>query len=248
MKYLIVNADDFGLSDYINEGIIKAHKAGAITNATLMIMREYKREAVRLAKENPSLCVGLHLDLDELLGGAERGPERFEMGRISETLSDRSFLREVESEIEGQIMDFKRTGLKLTHIDGHHHLHAVPEIFSLIVGKMVRHGIKTIRFSREFDLIKYPPIRWTEGFFAEMKELLRKNNIKVADHFVTGWQSYDLKDIRDGVTELMVHPGTKEEWRVRELETLMSPEWMEALKANDIKLISFRDLVGTDIG
>ena len=248
MKYLIVNADDFGLSDYINEGIIKAHKAGAITNATLMIMREYKREAVRLARENPSLCVGLHLDLDELLGGTEGGPERFEMGKISEALSDRRFFREVESEIEAQIRDFKNTGLELTHIDGHHHLHAVPEIFSLIVKKMVRHGIKTIRFSREFDLIKYPPIRWSEEFFQEMRGLLKKNDIKAADHFVTGWQSYDLKDIRDGVTELMVHPGTKEEWRVKELETLMSPEWMEALKANDIKLISFKDLVGMDIG
>lgn len=248
MKYLIVNADDFGLRDDINEGIIKGHKAGVITNATLMIMREYKREAVRLAGENPSLCVGLHLDLDELLGGTGSGPERFEMGKISEALSDGRFFREVESEIEAQIRDFKNTGLKLTHIDGHHHLHAVPEIFSLIVEKMVRHGIKTIRLSREFDLIKYPPIRWSEVFFAEMKELLRKNNIKVADHFVTGWQPYNIKDINDGVTELMVHPGIKEEWRVKELDTLTSPEWMETLMANDIKLISFRDLVGMDIG
>ena len=74
MKYLIVNADDFGLSNYINEGIIRAHKAGSVTSTTLMINREFARDAVRLARENSDLCVGLHLDLDDLLGKDETGP------------------------------------------------------------------------------------------------------------------------------------------------------------------------------
>jgi predicted glycoside hydrolase/deacetylase ChbG (UPF0249 family) len=248
MKYLIINADDFGLSDYINEGIMKAHRAGSVTNATLMVTREFAREAVGLARENHTLCVGLHLDLDDLLGRDEKGTERFGMERISRMLGDRRFFREVESEIEAQIRAFKNTGLELTHIDGHHHLHAIPELFPLIVEKMVSYGIKTIRFSKEFDLIKYPPIRWEEDFFLEMKDLLKENNIKVADNFVTGWQPYDLNSIADGVTELMTHPGTKEEWRIKELETLMSREWKDSLTANDIKLISFRDLSEMSIG
>ncbi|MEK7851409.1 MAG: ChbG/HpnK family deacetylase, partial [Deltaproteobacteria bacterium] len=238
----IVNADDFGLSDYINEGIIKGHKAGAVTSATLMIKREFARDAVTLARENPHLCVGLHLDLDDLLGKDETGPERFGMERISNMLSNRRFLKEVEAEIDAQIRTFKDTGLELTHIDGHHHLHAIPEIFPFIVSRMVSYGIKTIRFSKEFDLIKYPPISWDKEFFQEMKALLKKHRIRVADHFVTGWQPYDLKSIGEGVTELMVHPGTKEEWRVKELQILESPEWLDAVKASGIKLISFRDL------
>lgn len=242
MKYLIVNADDFGLSNYINEGIIRAHKAGSVTSATLMIKREFARDAVILARENPNLCVGLHLDLDDLLGKDETGPERFGMERISRMLSSSRFLKEVEAEIDAQIRSFKNTGLELTHIDGHHHLHAIPELFPLIVNKMVSYGIKTIRFSREFDLIKYPPISWDEEFFQEMKRLLKKHRIRVAKHFVTGWQPYDLKDISDGVTELMTHPGTKEAWRVRELDMLTSREWIDAVKAGGIRLISFRDL------
>lgn len=242
MKYLIVNADDFGLSDYVNEGIIKAHQAGSVTTTTLMIKREFAREGVRLAKENPALCVGLHLDLDDLLGRDEKGSERFGMDRISQMLSSPRFFNGVEGEIDAQIRAFKNTGLNLTHIDGHHHLHAIPELFPLIIDKMVSYGIKTIRFSKEFDLIKYPPIRWTEAFFQEMNDLLKKHNIKVADHFVTGWQPYDLKRIADGVTELMTHPGTREEWRVRELETLVSREWIDAVKAGGIRLISFREL------
>lgn len=242
MKYLIVNADDFGLSNYINEGIIKGHQAGSITSATLMIKREYAREAVRLSKENRSLCVGLHLDLDDYLGRDETGTERFGMERISRQLEEPLFFKEVEAEIDAQIRGFQNTGLELTHIDGHHHLHAIPELFPLIVNKMVSYGIKTIRFSREFDLIKYPPISWDEEFFQEMKRLLKKHRIRVAKHFVTGWQPYDLKDISDGVTELMTHPGTKEAWRVRELDMLTSREWIDAVKAGGIRLISFRDL------
>ncbi|MBI4745099.1 MAG: ChbG/HpnK family deacetylase [Deltaproteobacteria bacterium] len=242
MKYLIVNADDFGLSVYINEGIIRAHKAGSVTSATLMINREFARDAASLARENPNLCVGLHLDLDDLLGKDETGPERFGMERMSRLLSNSRFLKEVEAEIDTQIRRFKNTGLELTHIDGHHHLHAIPELFPLIVNKMVSYGIKTIRFSREFDLIKYPPISWDEQFFQEMKNLLEKHRIRVANHFVTGWQPYDLRSIGEGVTELMVHPGTKEGWRIKELETLESSGWTDAVKAGGIRLISFRDL------
>lgn len=242
MKCLIVNADDFGLSDYINEGIVRAHKAGAVTNTTLMIKREFARDAVRLAKENLSLCVGLHLDLDDLLGRDEKGTDRFGMERISRMLSDKRFFTEVEMEIDAQIRAFKDSSLQLTHIDGHHHLHAIPEIFPLIVDKMVHYGIKTIRFSKEFDLIKYPPIKWDTDFLEEMKGLLKKHNIKVADQFVTGWQPYNLTNIADGVTELMTHPGTREDWRVSELTTLTSREWLDAVRANGIKLISYRDL------
>lgn len=248
MKCLIVNADDFGLSDYVNEGIIKGHQAGSITSTTLMVNREFSRDAVRLARENPALCVGLHLDLDDLLGRDEKGNDRFGMERISRMLSDKRFFHEVEAEIEAQIRAFKNTGLELTHLDGHHHLHAIPELFPLIVEKMVSYGIKTIRFSKEFDLIKYPPIKWSNGFFDEMRELLKRDNIKVADHFVTGWQPYDLKNISDGVTELMTHPGTKEEWRVKELDMLTGREWIDAVRANEIKLISFRGLAGMKIG
>lgn len=247
MKCLIVNADDLGLSDYINEGIIQAHKAGAVTNSTLMVKREFVSDAVRLARENPSLCVGLHLDLDEFLGRDEKGTERFGMERISRMLSDKRFFSEVEMDIDAQIRAFKDSGLELTHIDGHHHLHAIPELFPLIVEKMVRYGIKTIRFSKEFDLIKYPPIKWGNDFFEEMKGVLKKNNIRVADHFVTGWQPYDLKNIIDGVTELMTHPGTSEDWRVSELTTLTSREWLDAVKTHDIRLISYRDLPEIDI-
>ena len=248
MKYLIINADDFGLSAPVNEGIIRAFEAGGITNATLMVKRDFTGEAVRFAKNNPSLPLGLHLDLDDLLGGNGQGDERFNVDRIEAKLKDESFFKELSLEIDEQINAFKETGLELTHIDGHHHLHAIPRIFPLLIEKMADHGIKTVRLSQKFDLIKYPPIEWDDNFFKEMKALLKQNGIIYADHFITGWQPYDLHNLARGVTELMTHPGTTEEWRIDELSTLTSKKWANALKEQGITLTSFRELAEKENG
>ena len=242
MKYLIINADDFGLSAPVNEGIIRAFKTGGITNATLMIKRASAGEAIRFAKDNPSLPLGLHLDLDDLLGGAEQGDERFNLDRIGAMLKDESFFKELGLEIDEQINAFKETGLELTHLDGHHHLHAIPRIFPLLIEKMADHGIKTVRLSQKFDLVKYPPIEWDDVFLKEMKALLKQNGITYADHFITGWQPYELQKMANGVTELMSHPGTTEQWRIDELNTLISREWADALDEQGIVLTSFREL------
>ena len=242
MKQLIINADDFGLSASINEGIIRAFRAGGITNATLMIKRASAGEAVRFAKDNPSLPLGLHLDLDDLLGGNKQGDERFNLDLIETKLKDESFFKELGLEIDEQINAFKETGLELTHLDGHHHLHAIPRIFPLLIEKMAEHGIKTVRLSQKFDLLKYPPIEWDDIFFKEMKALLKQHGIIHADHFITGWQPYDLHKLDRGVTELMTHPGTTEKWRIEELSTLTSNKWAASLREQGITLTSFKEL------
>lgn len=242
MKQLIINADDFGLNEDVNEGIKEAFRAGAITGATLMVKREGAEDAVRFALENPGPDVGLHLDLDEILGGDVKGPERFSGKKLSGMLKDSALLRQVEDEIEEQIRLFRETSLPFTHIDGHHHLHALPEIFPVVLRKMVEHGIKTVRFSRSYDLVKYPPIEWDETTYDEMNDLLKGKGITKVDHFVAACSLETLKNLGVGVTELMVHPGVKEDWRKRELEMIMSEEWKSQLARNGIRLVSFKDL------
>src|SRR3954464_1608282 len=63
LRRLIVNADDFGRSRSINEAVIRAHKEGILTTASLMVNEPAFEEAVKLAKANPALGVGLHLTL-----------------------------------------------------------------------------------------------------------------------------------------------------------------------------------------
>ena len=62
-KRLIVNGDDFGLSDQVNAAILHAHQHGILTNTSLMVSAQAWRGAVELAKATPSLQVGLHLTL-----------------------------------------------------------------------------------------------------------------------------------------------------------------------------------------
>src|SRR5438128_6027437 len=60
-RRLIVNADDFGMSEAVNEAIIRAHREGVLTSTSLMVTGDAAEQAVRLAKENPGLAVGIHL-------------------------------------------------------------------------------------------------------------------------------------------------------------------------------------------
>src|SRR5512144_520435 len=64
-RYLIVNADDFGLSAGVNRGIIRAHEQGIVTSASLMVRWPAAADAARYALQHPRLSVGLHLDLAE---------------------------------------------------------------------------------------------------------------------------------------------------------------------------------------
>ena len=63
LRRLIVNADDFGRSASINQAVIRAHREGILTTASLMVNEPACDEAVALARENPQLGVGLHLTL-----------------------------------------------------------------------------------------------------------------------------------------------------------------------------------------
>ena len=242
MKYLIINADDFGLNQNINEGIINACQTGAITHTTLLIKGAAAKEAVSFAHDNYLTGVGLHLDLDEIFGCVKNRPYRFSRKRLSELFNKDGFIQRVSREIEEQILLFKETSLQLTHIDGHHHLHALPELFPVIIEKMVKYDIKSVRFSKYYDLIQFPPIEWDNPFYVEMKKRLNDKAIKIADYFVSAVNIQTPRSLRRGITELMVHPGMGETWREKELHLLTSPEWKEELKKNKIRLRSFSEL------
>src|ERR1700689_1910411 len=74
VRRLIVNADDFGLSSSVNEAVVRAHREGILTSASLMVNEPGFDEAVKLAKETQKLGVGLHLTL--LLGHSALPPEK----------------------------------------------------------------------------------------------------------------------------------------------------------------------------
>jgi chitin disaccharide deacetylase len=152
MIKLIVNADDFGYSRGINYGIIDAHKNGVVNSATMMMNMPGVSHAVELAKENPSLQVGIHLvltcgkpllnDVPTLTnesGNFKSRREFFEDKNIS--------LDELEREWTAQIEKFLESGLKPTHFDSHHHVHTVPEFLPVVQKLARKYNLSTRRIS-----------------------------------------------------------------------------------------------------
>ncbi len=160
MKFLIVNADDFGLTTGVNRAIIEGHTRGVITSATLMTNMPAFDEAVRLAKENPSLGVGLHFnvtqgkpvanpstvgslinDRGEFFGGSEVLAKKLLIGKLR--------IDQVIVELRAQIEKAFDAGLRLTHIDSHKHSHALPQVCAAIVETISDYGIGAVRLPRE---------------------------------------------------------------------------------------------------
>jgi hopanoid biosynthesis associated protein HpnK len=156
MKELILNADDFGLTRGVNEGIIRAHREGILTSATLMANGPAFDDAVERAKQNPKLGVGCHL---VLVGGPAVAP-RGEIssladpdGRLPRSIgvlvaklsSGRVRIKDVETELRAPIEKNLRAGIEPTHLDTHKHSHAHPQVLGAL-GRVAREfGISRVR-------------------------------------------------------------------------------------------------------
>jgi hopanoid biosynthesis associated protein HpnK len=157
-RRLIVNADDFGRSPAINQAVIRAHRDGILTTASLMVNEPSCAEAVALARENPRLGVGLHLTL--LCGRSALPPEqipglvnaRGEFTTNPPAAGCRYFFRrglreQLRAEIHAQFRRFQATGLPLDHVNGHLHLHLHPTVFRILMDDAEPLGVRRVRLT-----------------------------------------------------------------------------------------------------
>jgi|SRR5579862_495942 len=156
MKELILNADDFGLTQGVNSGIIRAHRQGILTSATLMATGSAFDHAVEQARENPSLGVGGHL---VLAGGSAVAPREQipslvdKNGRLPQSLTvlvanvttGRVSPIEIETELRAQIEKIRRAGIEPTHLDTHKHTHVHPTIMNALGRVAQQSGITRVR-------------------------------------------------------------------------------------------------------
>ena len=160
MKELIINADDFGLSQGANRGIIRAWQQGILTSTSLMPCGAAFDEAVALAKEHPGLQVGLHLTLVQGRGVLPRQglpslvDDRGDFGNDPVLAGMRYFFlkplkRQLYREIEAQIVKCLEAGIRLSHLDGHLNIHMHPVVFDILTELMPKYGIESFRLSRE---------------------------------------------------------------------------------------------------
>jgi len=153
---LIVTADDLGASESINSAVRLARRAGVLTSASLLVAGDAAAGAVELARDDPLLAVGLHLALSsgrsvmprEAILDLVNRESCFESDPVRASLRyyfHRRARRQLGLEIEAQFEAFAATGLTLSHVDGHQHLHAHPAVLPTVIEMAIRFGAAGIR-------------------------------------------------------------------------------------------------------
>jgi predicted glycoside hydrolase/deacetylase ChbG (UPF0249 family) len=227
-RRLIVNADDFGFTPAVTDGILEAHAAGAVTSTSMMVRCAGWDDGVRRARATPTLGVGLHLNL--LVGVPLAGAPSLTDARsgryvplatmVRRALLGRIDAGEVTAECEAQLAALADAGIPCTHIDSHRHVHALPVIRRAVAAVACRRGLPLRRPVESH-------FRAAGGLASQIHRGLigvswRVTSIgaprtRAADHFIgVSMQGADrfaqqlasaIDGLSSGTTEIMVHPG-----------------------------------------
>ena len=270
-RRLIVNADDFGRSHSINEAVIRAHREGILTSASLMVNESGFDEAVKFAKENPKLGVGLHLTLLHSHSALPPGKipslvnARGEFPNCPVGVGMKYFFRgglreQLRAEIHAQFEKFHSTGFPLDHVNGHLHLHLHPAIFKILMEDFDKLGIRHLRLTRDclsrsrklsnghlFYKISHAAI--FEFLSGRTRKTLKQKNIRHAQITFGLLQNahVDEEYILKLLPELpsgdseLYSHPSLDEFK-HEFDALVSPRVKEQIKKLGIELIRYQDL------
>jgi len=278
MSYLIINADDFGFSDSVNTAIIQAHTQGILTSTSLMVSGDAAENAISLAKKHPNLGVGLHLVL--VCGKSVLPPEQIphlvdSQGNFSNDPTqaglhyqfNQNAQQELRLEIRAQLEKFRDSGLQLSHVDGHLHLHVHPVILNILAELAPEFNIKYIRLPSE-ELSKnlkidqgnlLNKILWFMVFGQLRRygeKLLTTHNINFADRVYGLLQTGNVNknyllglipQIKAELVEIYAHPDM-ENTHINpggtiELAALLSQQVRESLTVNGFELINYNQRI-----
>lgn len=278
-RLLVVNGDDFGFSHGVNRAIITAHREGILSGASLMVTGAAVDEAVELARQNPSLAVGLHLVTvcGRSALAAERVPHlsdtsgRFSDNPVRAGLTyqfNRAARQELVLEIRAQLELFRATGLTLSHVDGHLHMHSHPVVMRILVDLAEEFNIRRIRLPRE-DLLTelgidksrpFSKLAWWFIFSCLARyegRMLRNAGIGFADRVYGLLSSGEVTEqylmeliprMQGNLIEFYCHPSLDLEGEAlngpagsgrRELEALVSEAVRDSLALNRLQVINF---------
>jgi predicted glycoside hydrolase/deacetylase ChbG (UPF0249 family) len=228
-RYLIVNADDFGLSPGVNRGILQAHEEGVVTSASLMVRGPAAEAAAAYAREHPRLSVGLHVDLGEWLYAHGSWRAAYEVVPLTEVAA-------VAAEVNRQLLAFRNlVGRAPSHLDSHQHVHRAEPVRSVMLEHARRLGVvlrscdSQVRYCGDFYGQSDKGYSYPEGISVEaLLGILRR--------------------LPPGTTEVGCHPGTGADVnsvycqeRAVECRTLCDPQVRSAITSEGIVLCSFAD-------
>jgi predicted glycoside hydrolase/deacetylase ChbG (UPF0249 family) len=255
LRRLIINADDFGFTRDVNAGIVHAHLAGVLTSTTMMANGAAFDDAVRLARETPTLDIGAHLVLVQGRSVLDGRPLPRSPHQLLPLLARRGL--NVYGELKAQIEKILATGIKLSHLDSHKHTHLVPSVFRTVVKLADEFGIRWVRLPLD-STVRFGKL-WCAAGNRFYRRSANSKSVNLTDHFLgfhlTGSLTEEtlaqaLTKLEEGTTEFMCHPGylgdelkqagtRLKESRLHELEALTAPRIRRLISEQTIELRPF---------
>lgn len=230
-KKFILNADDFGMSKELNKAVLKGHLNGFLSSTSICANGKAFDSAVyEIIPECPNLGIGVHLNIIEGNSLLDGEPYKHGYGALITLSHNKKFLQKVEEEFRLQIEKIMKL-TKVSHIDSHVHVHAIPNYFEITCKLAKEYGINQVRTQYEnfyFTPVlskhlnfKYPPnllkIALLNSFTIKNRKTIEKYGLKTND-YILGVGYTGLMDERtiisglealpdeDMVTEALIHP------------------------------------------
>lgn len=239
-KRLIINADDYGRTAGVVEGILQAHQQGIVTSTTAMMNMPGIEDALRRVQSYPDLGLGVHLVFSvwRPLLPPEQIPSLVD--EDGTFLSQKAIWArpeaiqhdELRAELTAQVERFQAlTGRRPDHLDCHHFVHSYPFFFAVYVELAAQWDLP-IRapfppeetFSQAaatVPLIEGFPLPEVRDMMRQDRELVRARGVRHPDHFIGSFYGEEavtlenllaiLENLSEGTTELMCHPGLADE-------------------------------------
>jgi hopanoid biosynthesis associated protein HpnK len=244
MQRVTLTADDFGLSESVNEAVERAHRDGVLHAASLMVAGPAAADAVRRARALPNLRVGLHLvviegpavlpprEIPDLVDAAGQFPaDQLRLGM--NYFFCPSVRHQLAAEIRAQFAAFAATGLTLDHANAHKHMHLHPTVGRLMIDIGRGFGLRSVRVPAEppavlarcgtrVGLGDRALYHWTRL----LRHQVRAAGLTTTDHcFGIAWSGHMTAErlhrllamLPDGVSEVYCHPATQRDATLRRL-------------------------------
>jgi chitin disaccharide deacetylase len=269
-KKLILNADDYGLCPEVNEAVEMIAAAGRLGGASILVNGKSFDQAINFLQKNQHLSAGIHLNVIE---GKPSAPIKTVPSLLG---ADHCFLgfrglmqrwilhpvrvkQEIEIEWRAQIVRLQSARINISHADSHQHFHAFPFAYSIALRLCEEFKIPFLRLPNEQrkSAMRGASSIAIRASLKAARFIAPASKIRHNDHFL-GFEragNYDLpalledvKSLREGVTELALHPGVRDNFpyaglRGRsELMAVLDQKFVAALSAESVELTSWNNV------
>ena len=269
-RYVIIHADDAGMSHSVNQGTIEGMQKGIVSSASIMVPCPWFKEFAEYAKQNPDQDFGIHLTLNSEWKNYRWGPvasrdlvpsqldeEQYLWDNVGQVMQHVN-VKDAEKELRAQIERAKKFGVPLSHLDTH--MGAVvsrPDLLEMYVNLGIEYQLPVL-FVANLDPKKYGLIAEKSK---ELKAVLEKNGLPVLDELVQFYgepdygkrkQSYldKLRGLKPGVTQIIIHCGIDNQElqnithsssrRDGDRRVFTDPEVMKEIKDLGIEVITWK--------